>query len=241
MTHPTARPTAAPATPDAANGHEPAEDQRPPRDAASGAQAGRPTGGRAVRVTLGAEHGPAPAVTVEPGHAKVDGETLPVRLRWIAEDRARLEPEGINVLFLAPPGTVRVPPGVVRREVLLEGWRVVVEIEPAARAELRERASRVDGAAVRGVASELHAMIPGRVLSITVAVGDAVEAGQAVMIIEAMKMQNELRVPRAGVVMRIVVAEGGTVEVGDLLIALEPAVGPASPAASAAPTEASGS
>ena len=59
-------------------------------------------------------------------------------------------------------------------------------------------------------------------LSIAVAVGDAVEAGQAVMIIEAMKMQNELRVPRAGVVSRIVVAPGGTVEVGDLLIALEP-------------------
>jgi len=37
-----------------------------------------------------------------------------------------------------------------------------------------------------------------------------------------MKMQNELRVPRAGVVSRIVVAPGETVEVGDLLIALEP-------------------
>jgi biotin carboxyl carrier protein len=42
------------------------------------------------------------------------------------------------------------------------------------------------------------------------------------MIIEAMKMQNELRVPRAGVVSRIVVAPGGTVERGDLLIVLEP-------------------
>jgi biotin carboxyl carrier protein len=37
-----------------------------------------------------------------------------------------------------------------------------------------------------------------------------------------MKMQNELRVPRAGVVSRIVVAPGGTVELGDLLMALEP-------------------
>ncbi|HEV2006422.1 MAG TPA: biotin/lipoyl-containing protein [Candidatus Limnocylindrales bacterium] len=179
-------------------------------------------------MTLTAEHGLAPAMTVGPDQAALDGETFPVKLRWIAQDRASLEPEGARVLFLTPTRAGTPPPGIVRREVLVEGWRVVVEIEPAARAELRERASRADPAGARGVASELHAMIPGRVLSIAVAVGDTVEAGQAVMIIEAMKMQNELRVPRAGVVSRIVVAPGGTVEVGDLLIALEPAPAPTS-------------
>jgi biotin carboxyl carrier protein len=161
-------------------------------------------------------------MTVGPDRAAIDDETLPSELRWIAVDRARLEPDGVDVLFLEAPETGSQAPGVVRREVLVEGWRVVVEIEPAARARLRERASRAEGAGARGVASELHAMIPGRVLFIGVAVGDAVVAGQAVMIIEAMKMQNELRVPRAGVVSRIVVAPGGTVELGDLLMALEP-------------------
>jgi len=201
----------------ATNGHEPVDDRRLTADAA-----GRGPNARAVRVTLAPEHGLAPAMTVGPDEAAIDGETFPVKLRWITQDQASLEPEGVTVQFLTPTGSGARQPGIVRREVLVEGWRVVVEIEPAARAELRERASRADPMGVRGVASELHAMIPGRVLSIAVAVGDAVEAGQAVMIIEAMKMQNELRVPRAGVVSRIVVAPGGTVEVGDLLIALEP-------------------
>jgi biotin carboxyl carrier protein len=201
----------------ATNGREPIAD-----DGLAGAAVGRPPDAHAVRVTLGSQHGPAAAMTVGPDQATIDGRTFPVHLRWIADDRAHLEPDGVDLLFLGDPETGPGAPGVVRREVLVEGWRVVVEIEPAARAQLRERASRTDGAGARGVASELHAMIPGRVLSIGVAVGDAVDAGQAVMIIEAMKMQNELRVPRAGVVSRIAVAPGGTVELGDLLIALEP-------------------
>jgi propionyl-CoA carboxylase alpha chain len=201
----------------ATNGGGPVNKPRPAGQAAAHRPDPRP-----VRVSLAAEHGPAPAMTVEPDQAVVDGETIPVRLRWIATDRARLEPEGVVVLFLGPPETGGAAPGITRREVFVEGWRIVVEIEPAARAMLRERASRADDAMARGVASQLHAMIPGRVLSIGVAVGDPVVAGQPVMIIEAMKMQNELRVPRAGVVSRIVVAPGGTVEVGDLLIALEP-------------------
>jgi biotin carboxyl carrier protein len=205
----------------ATNGHAPVDGQ-----GVTGTAAALESEARAVRVTLAPEHGPAPAMTVGPNRARIDGETVPVQLRWIADDRARLEPDGVDILFLGAPGTGHPAPGVVRREVLVEGWRVVVEIEPAARAGLRERASRAEGTGARGVASELHAMIPGRVLSIGVAVGDAVDAGQAVMIIEAMKMQNELRVPRAGVVSRILVAPGGTVELGDLLIALEPAPSP---------------
>jgi biotin carboxyl carrier protein len=201
----------------ATNGHEPVTDHDLVRDAG-----GPRPAPHAVRVTLAPQHGPAPAMTVGTDEATIDGETFPVQLRWIAVDRAHLEPDGVDVLFLGDPETGPEAPGVVRREVLVEGWRVVVEVEPAARAQLRERASRAEGAAARRIASELHAMIPGRVLSIGVAVGDAVEAGQAVMIIEAMKMQNELRVPHAGVVSRIVVAPGGTVELGDLLIALEP-------------------
>ncbi len=210
------------------NGAEPAEVQRVP------GEAGRSKpGGAAVRVTLAPEHGPAAVMTVEWGRASMEGETLSAELRWVADDRARLEPDGVEVQFIEPADPARLPPGVVRREVLVGGWRVVVDIESATRAELRERAGRADRAGIRGVASEMHAMIPGRVLSIAVAAGDIVEAGQAVMIIEAMKMQNELRVPRAGVVSRIAVAPGGRVELGDLLIALEaPSADAPGPAAS---------
>ncbi len=230
------RPTAGGPTIAPTTGRERADVQSAPGEAAVPTPEGAATGpkptGAAIRVTLAPEHGPAPVMTVESGRASIDGQSIPAELRWVAGDRARLQPQGVEVQFLEPADVARVPPGVTRREVLVEGWRLVVEMEPAARAELRERASRADRAGIRRVASEMHAMIPGRVLSIAVAVGDAVEAGQAVMIIEAMKMQNALRVPRAGIVGRVAVAPGGTVELGDLLIALEPP--PAQPAGEAA-------
>jgi biotin carboxyl carrier protein len=53
-----------------------------------------------------------------------------------------------------------------------------------------------------------------------VAAGDSVEAGQQVLVVEAMKMQNELRAPREGSVERVGVAVGDTIEVGDLLIVI---------------------
>jgi len=53
-----------------------------------------------------------------------------------------------------------------------------------------------------------------------VAAGECVDAGQRLMSVEAMKMENELRAPRAGTVERITVAAGETVELGDTLIVL---------------------
>ena len=63
-------------------------------------------------------------------------------------------------------------------------------------------------------------MIPGRVAAVAVAVGDAVTAGQTLLVVEAMKMQNELRSPRDGVVERVAVAVGETIDLGDLLVVL---------------------
>ncbi len=47
-----------------------------------------------------------------------------------------------------------------------------------------------------------------------------VEAGQSLLVVEAMKMQNELRAPRAGTVDRVAVEAGGTIDNGDLLVVL---------------------
>ncbi len=57
-------------------------------------------------------------------------------------------------------------------------------------------------------------------MSVAVAIGDDVEAGQRLLSVEAMKMENELRAPRAGIVERIAVGPGQTVELGDTLIVL---------------------
>ncbi len=65
------------------------------------------------------------------------------------------------------------------------------------------------------------AYMPGRVVAIAVTVGDAVEAGRPLVVLEAMKMQNEIQADRAGTVQRIFVVAGQTVEGGDPLVELE--------------------
>lgn len=63
--------------------------------------------------------------------------------------------------------------------------------------------------------------MPGRVIRLEVAVGDTVEAGQGIVIVEAMKMENELEADRAGTVKEIQVAEGDTVESDQVLVIIE--------------------
>jgi biotin carboxyl carrier protein len=120
-----------------------------------------------------------------------------------------------------PAGGVRRPSGTLRREVVVDGWRVEVEIESERRASLRERARRGREETAHGGPTEVHAIIPGVVVSVSVVPGDAVVAGQQLLVVEAMKMQNELRAPRDGVISRVAVGAGRTVEVGDLLLVLE--------------------
>ena len=64
----------------------------------------------------------------------------------------------------------------------------------------------------------IKAQIPGRVVRLWVAVGDAVEPGQRLLAVEAMKMENEVRAARAGTVESIGATLGGTVELGDELL-----------------------
>jgi pyruvate carboxylase subunit B len=59
--------------------------------------------------------------------------------------------------------------------------------------------------------------MPGKVVKVLVAVGDAVKAGQGVVVIEAMKMENELRASRDGTVAAVSVKDGQTVEAGQVL------------------------
>jgi biotin carboxyl carrier protein len=73
------------------------------------------------------------------------------------------------------------------------------------------------GTAIAGIAAPM----PGRVIRLLVEVGQAVEAGQVMLVLEAMKMENELRAPRKGVVKSILVREGDPVEAGKWLVELE--------------------
>ena len=157
------------------------------------------------------------------GRADVDGTPEAASLTLVEPPRARLTTvDGTyDVLLLPVPDPARAAAGVQRLEVVVDGWRFEVDLEPEARAALRDRATRARGDKVRGGPLELRAIIPGRVLSVDVADGDSVEAGQRVLVVEAMKMQNEIRSPRAGTITGVAVGPGQTVELGDVLLVVE--------------------
>jgi biotin carboxyl carrier protein len=154
----------------------------------------------------------------------VDGVATYARLVLFDETRGRLEhaDEGAIVRTNVLLGPVRLDRerGTEVREVVVDGWRVDVEVEPERRAILRERARRGAGTTSKGGPVEVRAIIPGRVVAVSVRPGDAVEAGQQILVVEAMKMQNELRAPREGSVERVGVAVGDTIDVGDLLVVI---------------------
>ena len=67
---------------------------------------------------------------------------------------------------------------------------------------------------------KVEAPMPGTVLKVNVKVGDTVEEGQAVVILEAMKMENEIAAPKSGTVASVNASQGAAVNTGDLLITL---------------------
>jgi len=70
-------------------------------------------------------------------------------------------------------------------------------------------------------AAELVSPMPGKIVRVLVAAGANVEAGTGIIVVEAMKMQNEMKAPKGGVVVSINAAEGATVNAGDVLAVIE--------------------
>jgi biotin carboxyl carrier protein len=67
----------------------------------------------------------------------------------------------------------------------------------------------------------ITAPMPGKVVRVVAAAGTHVEVGQGVIVIEAMKMQNELKSPKKGTVRKIIASEGAAVNAGDTLVIIE--------------------
>ena len=72
-----------------------------------------------------------------------------------------------------------------------------------------------------GGRAEVSAPMPGKVVRVLVEVGAGVEAGAGLVVVEAMKMQNELKSPKAGTVVELHAAPGATVNAGDVLAVVE--------------------
>jgi len=69
--------------------------------------------------------------------------------------------------------------------------------------------------------AEIKTAMPGKVVRVLISVGDEVEKGDGVIVVEAMKMQNELKAPKSGVVKEVRAQEGATVAAGDILATIE--------------------
>jgi biotin carboxyl carrier protein len=152
-------------------------------------------------------------VTLRAGTAAPGDE--PVEIDLDATGRRPLEPAHASVSPLR-----RARGGSTSVEVVVDGWRFELEVEDAVRAGLRRRATRERDAASASGPTEIRAIIPGRIAAVHVVSGEVVEAGQALLVVEAMKMQNELRASRGGTVDRVVVDAGQTIDNGDLLVVL---------------------
>jgi biotin carboxyl carrier protein len=82
------------------------------------------------------------------------------------------------------------------------------------------RARRHGGAAAAGP-RKLIAPMPGKVVRVLVAEKAEVESGQGLLVVEAMKMQNEIKSPKRGIVQKLVAAPGANVNAGDVLVIVE--------------------
>ncbi|MGB6333508.1 MAG: biotin/lipoyl-containing protein, partial [Candidatus Sulfotelmatobacter sp.] len=82
---------------------------------------------------------------------------------------------------------------------------------------LRSRARAGDDRGPRKVVAPM----PGKVVRLLVSEGDEVESGSGVAVVEAMKMQNEIKSPKRGTVRKILVSEGAAVNAGDVLAIVE--------------------
>ncbi len=100
----------------------------------------------------------------------------------------------------------------------VDGYRLETEA-----LDERTRAIRDLSAATAGPVgpAPILAPMPGMIVRVSVKTGDRVEAGQGVVVMEAMKMENELRATSAGTVRSVEVSPGTAVEKGALLVALE--------------------
>ena len=136
-------------------------------------------------------------------------------------DAARIGTFGLSMLLDGDAGTSRelsVAPSTVRGELLvgLEGRTVAVTVN----GRRTGRAGADAGAHADGEVT-ITAPMPGRVLRVLVAVGDDVAVKQGVVVVEAMKMENELRSPKAGRVKDVSVTPGTSVEAGRALVVIE--------------------
>ena len=135
----------------------------------------------------------------------------------VAADVAEIDAHTLSILLNGESHELRVTPlpgGALKLQTGLHECTAEV-IDPRA-----WRGARRGGAEAAG-RQEIVAPMPGKVIRVLVGDGEKVEAGQGVLVVEAMKMQNEIRSAKSGKVGRVLVAEGQAVNAGEVLAWVE--------------------
>jgi biotin carboxyl carrier protein len=145
------------------------------------------------------------------GQILIDGEVRPVEILQIDEH---------EFLVTSAPhqhrmALVRQGTGYV---VVTEGMTLEAVVESPRERLIREHAHE---RSIEHARAEIHAPMPAMVVRVEVSEGEAVSAGQGLLVLEAMKMENELRAPRDGIIKAIHARPGNAVEKGALLMLLE--------------------
>jgi len=149
---------------------------------------------------------------IDERHISVNGQALEVDFNYVSGQPV------FSLLADSKSYEAYVYPGEEKWEVLLMGRQFQVMVED-------ERDKRLRAAAGSSVSEtgeyHLKAPMPGMVVSIPVEEGQEVEKGQVVLILESMKMQNELKSPRAGTIGRVRVKVGESVELRQTLLSIQ--------------------
>ncbi len=132
-------------------------------------------------------------------------------------DAVEIAPNSLSLLLDGQSYEVRISPlpeGQLKLQTGLQEFTAEVA-DPRAWRGRRHGALEAEGR------QQIVAPMPGKVVRLLVKAGDQIEAGQGLLVVEAMKMQNEIRSPKSGLVERLHVKEGQPVNAGEILAWVE--------------------
>ena len=151
-------------------------------------------------------------VEIDDGGVRVDGRPVDVEVTQAEPGVWILRQGGQQTIAQVDGGSGKMT--VEIRRPGRDAVNVAAEVSDARRATIVAPARAAGG----GAPITVRSPIPGRLIKLLVKAGDNVTAGQTMAVLEAMKMENELRAPRAGRIAEVRCAEGAAVEAGQDLV-----------------------
>jgi biotin carboxyl carrier protein len=136
--------------------------------------------------------------------------------REVAVNAIQIAPDTLSLVIDGQSVTIMHQISAGKQQIVIRGIAYDTLVEDRRSLRGRQRTGGPEQGPQRLVAS-----MPGRVVRVLAAEGETIAAGQGILVIEAMKMQNEIRSSKAGVLKKMLAREGGNVNAGDVLAIVE--------------------